>query len=73
MSRWLKFARKHPRELGALADSAMTVVDPAQLILDSLRNRTGLRRSWYALWLMLVYPCVTLVFARSLWERSSAA
>ena len=58
-----KVRSKAPRELGALADSAMTVADPAQLILDSLRNRTGLRRSWYALWLMLVYPCVTLVFA----------
>ncbi len=58
-----KVRAKAPRELGAIADSAMLVGDPAQLLLDSLRNRIELRRSWRALWVMLIYPCVTLVFA----------
>ncbi len=52
-----------PRELGAIVDSAMQVGAPAQLLLDVLRTREALRTSWKELWVLLLYPTVTLVFA----------
>jgi len=55
-----------PRELGAIVDSAMQVGAPTQLILDALRTRESLRRSWKELWILLLYPTVTLVFAISI-------
>ncbi len=55
-----------PRELGAIVDSAMQVGAPAQLILDTLRTRESLRTSWKELWILLLYPTVTLVFAISI-------
>jgi type II secretory pathway component PulF len=55
-----------PRELGALVDSAMHVGAPMQLLLDALRTRESLRRSWKELWTLLLYPAVTLVFAISI-------
>ena len=55
-----------PHELGALVDSAMQVAAPAQLLLDALRTRELLRSSWKELWILLLYPTVTLVFAISI-------
>lgn len=52
-----------PRELGAIVDSAMQVGAPTQLILDALRTRESLRSSWRELWVLLLYPTITLVFA----------
>ncbi len=52
-----------PREAGAIAASALLVGDPAQLILDVLRMRGELRRSWLDLWMLLLYPMFTLTFA----------
>jgi type II secretory pathway component PulF len=52
-----------PREASAIADSALLVGDPAQLILDVMRVRVELRRTWVDLWMMLIYPTLTLVFA----------
>lgn len=58
-----KYGAVAPREAGALAASALLVGDPAQLILDVLRMRGELRRSWLDLWMLLLYPMLTLVFA----------
>lgn len=55
-----------PRELGSIVESAMRVGAPAQLILDALRTRDSLRSSWRELWVLLLYPTITLVFAISI-------
>lgn len=55
-----------PTELGPLIDSAMQVHAPTQLILDAMRTRESLRSSWKELWILLLYPAITLVFAISI-------
>ncbi len=55
-----------PRELGAIVDSAMRVASPTQLILEALQTRDSLRTSWKELWILLLYPTLTLVFAISI-------
>ncbi len=52
-----------PREAAAIASSSLLVGDPAQLILDAVRKRIELRRSWRELWMLMLYPTVALVFA----------
>jgi type II secretory pathway component PulF len=68
-----KLRSSAPRELGVMVDSAMRVGAPTQLILDALRARESLRRSWRELWFLLLYPTVTLVFATSIGVMFSSA